>query len=383
MWAENWEVDLYAAAEALGIKNKSTSNIKSVEKDYQKYLNRNSDIERKDENNSHRVLNVQKISVNNRVQLSKELTWKGLNRKYIQLQNMITQFNKMRSPSAAKDRLQTEINSFRERLKWNHTIQKSVVKKESSSNNLSQAERQLKQLQKQLLNAKWSQITYFKNAIKNLQSKTPWLNVKGKPDLKWQTLVKNYYSKPINNNKETNNWRNSLDKIKDYEIRTVLKRITKLPRKIKSHIKTASSHYQISLDEMVAIIWTESSGGLKMFDKKWNFNKNKVIHSKVWAKGLTQVMWATLRNIKKRDHIVRWTRGLKQNIMAWGSYYKEMLDRYKGNKTLAIAAYNAWPWAVDKHKGVPPYKETRRQVRVFNKYLTALKKIDIARDILV
>ncbi|MGO9377304.1 MAG: transglycosylase SLT domain-containing protein [Dissulfurispiraceae bacterium] len=59
----------------------------------------------------------------------------------------------------------------------------------------------------------------------------------------------------------------------------------------------------------------------------------------------------------------------EENIEGGVKYLKHLLDRFNGNLTLALAAYNAGPARVEKDRGVPAIPETVNYVkRVMNEY---------------
>jgi hypothetical protein len=66
-----------------------------------------------------------------------------------------------------------------------------------------------------------------------------------------------------------------------------------------------------------------------------------------------------------------------QNVDAGARYLRDLLEKYNYGLRHALAAYNAGPGAVDKYKGVPPYRET---IDYVSKIENKLKKANAIRQ---
>jgi soluble lytic murein transglycosylase-like protein len=76
------------------------------------------------------------------------------------------------------------------------------------------------------------------------------------------------------------------------------------------------------------------------------------------ARGLLQLMPETAERFGVEDPF-----DAADNVEGGARYLRWLLERYDGRTDLALAGYNAGEGAVDRHSGVPPYRETRRYVR--------------------
>lgn len=93
---------------------------------------------------------------------------------------------------------------------------------------------------------------------------------------------------------------------------------------------------------------------LRLVQQESGWNPRAVSHK--GATGLAQLMPATAQRLGVDIHDPH------QNLDGGARYLRMMYDRF-GNWRHALAAYNAGPEAVERHGGIPPYRETQGYVR--------------------
>jgi len=133
---------------------------------------------------------------------------------------------------------------------------------------------------------------------------------------------------------------------KDRKLRTTfrLSASARNPAEFEQIINSCAVQYGVDKSLVKAVIHAESG-----------YDPNAV--SSKGASGLMQLMPNTARSLKVANSF-----DPADNIHGGVRYLKFLLDTFKGDVTLALAAYNAGLSRVAQYGGVPPYAETRNYV---------------------
>jgi soluble lytic murein transglycosylase-like protein len=118
----------------------------------------------------------------------------------------------------------------------------------------------------------------------------------------------------------------------------------KAPQTLADIVREASDKTRLDEDLLFSVIKAESGANSKAISPKG-------------AQGLMQLMPQTAKKLGVENAF-----DPRANVNGGSQYLHDMLVRFNFDLAKALAAYNAGPEAVEKYKGVPPYRETRLYV---------------------
>lgn len=117
------------------------------------------------------------------------------------------------------------------------------------------------------------------------------------------------------------------------------------PRDYSAYVQNAATKYEIEPEVIKAVIKTESNGNHRAVSSKG-------------AMGLMQLMPSTAYDMNVVNPF-----NPEENIEGGTRYLRFLLEKFNGDLTLALAAYNAGPKTVEKYGNVPPISETKQYVK--------------------
>jgi soluble lytic murein transglycosylase-like protein len=118
----------------------------------------------------------------------------------------------------------------------------------------------------------------------------------------------------------------------------------RVPKELESAIHDAARAHGVDPRLVAAVARRESA-----FNAKAVSNKG--------ACGIMQLMPATAQYLGVHNVF-----DPRENIFGGTRYLRTLLDTFNGDIDLTLAAYNAGPGAVARHRGIPPYRETKAYV---------------------
>lgn len=128
------------------------------------------------------------------------------------------------------------------------------------------------------------------------------------------------------------------------------------PEELRPLIRSAADHAGIDPLLFEALVGQESG-----------FDPNA--RSTAGAMGLSQLMPGTAKALGVENPY-----DPVQNLFGGARYLAQMLARFDGDVRLALAAYNAGPGAVERHGGIPPFRETTNYVQKIMGRYEAMRK---------
>jgi soluble lytic murein transglycosylase-like protein len=116
-------------------------------------------------------------------------------------------------------------------------------------------------------------------------------------------------------------------------------------KQIEKWVSEASEAFDVDKNLIHAVIRQESGG-------------NSHARSNKGAKGLMQLMDSTAKDMGVANSY-----NGRQNVMGGVKYLKWLLNKFGGDESKALAAYNAGPGTVEQYGGIPPFEETKNYVK--------------------
>jgi len=129
------------------------------------------------------------------------------------------------------------------------------------------------------------------------------------------------------------------------------------PADLREMLSKAGHEHNLDADLLASLVRAESGGNVRAV-------------SRAGARGLMQLMPSTAAGLGVQNSFEP-----SENLRGGSTYLDALLTRYHDNLALALAAYNAGTAAVDKYRGIPPYRETEayvaRVIHEFNRRVLA------------
>lgn len=138
---------------------------------------------------------------------------------------------------------------------------------------------------------------------------------------------------------------------------------TVCPEDLNSIFEEAGAAFGVSVNLLKSIARAESG-----------FDPTAVSHA--GAVGIMQLMPQTAASLGVTNSY-----DPRENIMGGAKLISQLLEKYNGNTTLALAAYNAGSGNVEKYGGIPPFTETIHYINKVHAYLNAGDSTDISQTV--